>query len=116
MDRRFFVKSGALALLALGRFNRRQAILAGLMTPGAVVAIVALLDTMAPASSNGAAGPLAARASTPPEGGPGSAPVAPTGMHVCSAPTTTASIRPLIRFMGSPFITSASAFVASDNL
>ena len=31
---------GALALLALGRFNRRQAILAGLMTPGAVIAIV----------------------------------------------------------------------------
>jgi hypothetical protein len=31
---------GALALLALGRFNRRQAILAALMTPGAVVAIV----------------------------------------------------------------------------
>jgi hypothetical protein len=31
---------GAIALLALGRFNRRQAILAGLMTPGAVIAIV----------------------------------------------------------------------------
>jgi hypothetical protein len=31
---------GALALLALGRFNRRQAVLAGLMTPFAVVAIV----------------------------------------------------------------------------
>jgi hypothetical protein len=31
---------GAIALLALGRFNRRQAMLAGLMTPGAVIAIV----------------------------------------------------------------------------
>jgi hypothetical protein len=31
---------GALALLALGRFNRRQAILAAVMTPGAVIAIV----------------------------------------------------------------------------
>jgi O-antigen ligase len=31
---------GALALLALGRFNRRQAILAGLMTPFAIIAIV----------------------------------------------------------------------------
>lgn len=31
---------GALALLALRRFNRRQAVLAGLLTPGTVVAIV----------------------------------------------------------------------------
>ena len=31
---------GALALLALGRFNRRQALLAAALTPGAVVAIV----------------------------------------------------------------------------